>query len=103
MIDATKLFVLEKCNALDDDSQPYTSYSYATSENGISTNLPHAAIFASEEEAMRGRLANNWVIRAGGFKCVTLASAMYHMVSYNAEMKEYDDRFDEGWRRDANN
>lgn len=91
MIDASKLFVLEKCNALPDDSQPYTSYSYATSENGISTDLAHAAIFASEEEAMRGRLGNNWVIRAGAFKCVTLEVAMRHMVSYNLEASEFYD------------
>lgn len=83
------MFVVEKCNALDDDSQPYTSYSYVTSENVISIELAHAAIFASEVDARIGHRNCDWAIRQGYFKVVTLAVAMRHMVSYNMEASEY--------------
>lgn len=83
---ADSLFVLEKCNALPDDSQPYTSYSYAT-ESGASISLEDAAIFSSEAEANKGR--NTYVIRDGGFRVTTLAKAIRHYVSYNIEANEY--------------
>lgn len=90
MLDSTKLFVLAKCNALPDDSQAFTSYSFATSEGGISLSLEHAAIFTSEEATVEGR--NPWVVRQGGFKAMTLAEAIGCYVAYNIEANEYHNK-----------
>jgi hypothetical protein len=88
MFDATKLYVVERCNALDDDSQPYTSYSWMTSENGISTDLSHAAIFTSEGEAQLAK--NTLVIRDGYFHIKTLREALKNYTGYVWERSEME-------------
>jgi len=84
---ANTLYVVQKCCAADDDSQPYTPYSFAT-ETGASLTLEDAVIFTSEADAIKGR--NNYVVRDGRFKVVTLAEAIKNYIAYNLERSEFE-------------
>jgi hypothetical protein len=86
-MNASNLFVLEKCHAADDDSQPYTPYTYATA-NGLSSDLADAELHLTAESANKSRTP--YIAGRGGYKVVTLAEAIKHYVGYNIERSEYE-------------
>lgn len=87
-MNASNLFVLEKCHASDDDSQPYTPYTYATGK-GWSMDLTDAELHLTAESANKSRTP--YIAGLGGYKVVTLAEAIKHTISYHIERSEYED------------